>query len=96
MSLLTLWVHMVRPNTKWANDTSPALLLHKLPAHYSNAAHLAREEGVGVVWVGEVKRNCQKKKAFGAAVGCSKNSCKGKGKKGDMGWGGGAHAKIYT
>lgn len=26
----------------WANDTSPALLLHKLPAHYSNAIHLGR------------------------------------------------------
>lgn len=40
-----LWASLGRPNTKWTNDTSLALLLHKLPAHYSNAVHLAQEEG---------------------------------------------------
>lgn len=43
----------------WANDTSPALLLHKLPAHYSNAAHLAQEEEGGQE--GDVRKDCTKK-----------------------------------
>lgn len=37
---------------------SPALLLHKLPAHYSNAAHLAQEEEGGKD--GDIRKDCRK------------------------------------